>query len=502
MHEDSITDEESGRAEAEIEAEVVAEASPEPEPEPEPVDSGPDTNEEPADAEPAEVEPAEADGADATAPDRESTDAAAMPEPVAEMAAIDEDAVAAASGSLDDPGERTTSLALAGLHLRLGSLALARAELETLAGRGALDARARIDLAEVRWRTGDLVRAGEAARESLAGGGESVVALVVAAEAASALGRPSEARRLAGQAMSGSDGPIDSVFAGMPRSSVWPEDPSEPVPSASTLFPSERSDSVIEADLEGAAQTAGEREVLAVAEAVAAAEVAAPPAGPGLWDLHEAAAVVAPAEPTGPPELEPSTLFDAGRNALDAGDHAIAAMNLGLVVRLAPGLSPAVLSLIGEPTDGGLLLVQGDAFRAIGHEAEATRAYAASRSATLDLPRSEPPQPSIPVGPIVGPAAPRTEAALWWLQPQPEPESVTLAEPEPEHEPQATEEPEAELAAEPEQEPEPEPEPQPEPQPDPSRARARARARAQAPAPARARGHGVGRTRPGPRIAL
>ena len=212
--------------------------------------------------------------------------------------------------------------------------------------------------------------------------------------------------------MSGSDGPIDSVFAGMPRSSVWPEDPSEPVPSASTLFPSERSDLVIEADLEGAAQTAGEREVLAVAEAVAAAEVAAPPAGPGLWDLHEAAAVVAPAEPTGPPELEPSTLFDAGRNALDAGDHAIAAMNLGLVVRLAPGLSPAVLSLIGEPTDGGLLLVQGDAFRAIGHEAEATRAYARLEighigSAAIRAARN----PRSPSGRSLGPAAPRTEAA-------------------------------------------------------------------------------------------
>ena len=45
-----------------------------------------------------------------------------------------------------------------GLHLRLGSLALARVELETLAGVGALDDAGPVDLAEVRWRTGDLAR--------------------------------------------------------------------------------------------------------------------------------------------------------------------------------------------------------------------------------------------------------------------------------------------------------------------------------------------------------
>jgi hypothetical protein len=448
MREDSITDEESGRAEAEIEAEAEAEVE-----------------------------------ADAAAPEdgQAVAETAPVAEPAAEMAATDLDAVAVAAGPSDDAGDRSTSLALAALHLRLGSLALARAELETLAGRGALDAGARIDLAEVRWRTGDLVRAGEAARESLAGGGESVVALVVASEAASALGRPSEARRLAGQAMSQNGGPIDPVFAGMPRSSVWPEDPSEPVPSASTLFPSERSDSVIEADLEEAAQTDREREVVAVAEAVAAAKVAVTASGPGLWDLHEAAAVVAPAEAAGPPELEPSSLFDAGRAALDAGDHAIAALNLGLVVRLAPGLAPAVLSLIGEPTDGGLLLVQGDAYHAIGHETEATRAYAAARSATLDTLRSEPhgqAQAETHGVPIVEPTAARTEAALWWLQPQPEPESVTFAVVEPEPEPeleltpdvQPEPEPESESGvaeAGPSEEPEPEPAPMASVEPDP-----------------------------------
>ena len=59
---------------------------------------------------------------------------------------------------------RAADLVLARLHLRLGALALARAELETLAGRDALDDDGLTDLAEVRWRTGDLVGAGGDAR--------------------------------------------------------------------------------------------------------------------------------------------------------------------------------------------------------------------------------------------------------------------------------------------------------------------------------------------------
>ena len=85
----------------------------------------------------------------------------------------------------------------------MGSLALARAELEAAAGRGMLDEPALLDLAEVRWRTGDLAGAGEAAHALLARGLEAPLALVIAAESVAALGRPSEARRLAGRALEG-----------------------------------------------------------------------------------------------------------------------------------------------------------------------------------------------------------------------------------------------------------------------------------------------------------
>jgi hypothetical protein len=59
---------------------------------------------------------------------------------------------------------RDPDLALARIHLRLGSLGLARAELEALAGRDALDIDGLLDLAEARWRTGDLPGAGDAAQ--------------------------------------------------------------------------------------------------------------------------------------------------------------------------------------------------------------------------------------------------------------------------------------------------------------------------------------------------
>ena len=68
---------------------------------------------------------------------------------------------AAAAGPGGEPSveARSAELRLARLHLRGGSYALARSELETLAGADRLDPDAVLDLAEVRWRTGDLAGA-------------------------------------------------------------------------------------------------------------------------------------------------------------------------------------------------------------------------------------------------------------------------------------------------------------------------------------------------------
>src|SRR4029453_9025266 len=134
--------------------------------------------------------------------------------------------------------ERSPDLILPWLHLRLGSLSLARAELETLAGKDMLDAEGVLDLAEVRWRTGDLTGAGEAAALVIDDDEGPILALVVAAEAAAARGRPTEARRLAAKALAAADGSIDAIFAGMPRSPAWPPDPAAPPPSPPTMFDS------------------------------------------------------------------------------------------------------------------------------------------------------------------------------------------------------------------------------------------------------------------------
>ncbi len=92
-----------------------------------------------------------------------------------------------------------------------------------------------LDLAEARWRTGDLARAGESADRALEGGVDDPLALVIAAEAAAARGRHAEADDLAGRALEDLGTTLDALFAGMPRSAVWPGDPRAamaPVPAA------------------------------------------------------------------------------------------------------------------------------------------------------------------------------------------------------------------------------------------------------------------------------
>jgi hypothetical protein len=110
---------------------------------------------------------------------------------------------------------------LARLHLKGGLIALARAELETMAGQVSLDLEALADLAEARWRSGDLLGAGEAAQAHLARGGDELIALVVAVEALTAQGRTIDARRLAAQVLDRTEGDLDPVFAGQPRAHLW-----------------------------------------------------------------------------------------------------------------------------------------------------------------------------------------------------------------------------------------------------------------------------------------
>ncbi|HET7726520.1 MAG TPA: hypothetical protein VFK54_04265 [Candidatus Limnocylindrales bacterium] len=234
---------------------------------------------------------------------------------------------------------RPAALRVAGIHLRNGALGLARAELEAAAGRGTLDDQALLDLAEARWRTGDLAGAGEVANAFLSSGRRAPIAFVVAAEAVAALGRPSEARRLASLALAEPGSRLDEIFAGMPRSHVWPGEGAD--------------DAARDAVSGGAAPSDGSG--------------ASAPAASRVEHLPDA------------PEA-----LDAGRHAIASGDLAAGAVRLAVVLRLDPALAPAVLDAIGSARSPALELVRGDALRATGHELEARSAYASALRAAAE----------------------------------------------------------------------------------------------------------------------
>jgi len=270
---------------------------------------------------------------------------------------------------------RTVELVLAHLHLRLGSLALARVELETLAGMGALDTIGLIDLAEVRWRTGDLLGAGEIAGAALGDGEADPVALIIASEAAAALGRPSESRRLAAIAIARAPDSIDAIFAGMPRSAVWPADGAEPAPSAPTLFERGPEDLPPPTAIAPATDEAAPG---GLAAAVAPASMTF-----GFWDGDEVS------DPESAPLPDPAREFAAGRKALVSGALEEAALRFGLALRLAPALALAVLEATEGARAPALAVVRGDAYRLAGHEIEARRAYTVAAGGGLPERRSK-----------------------------------------------------------------------------------------------------------------
>jgi hypothetical protein len=259
----------------------------------------------------------------------------------------------------EQPLERPVALRLARLHLRTGSYALARVELETAAGAGTLDEEALLDLAEVRWRTDDLTGAGEAAAAYLASGRVALIALVITAEATAALGRPSEGRRLAGRALELANGTIDEVFAGMPRSDVWPARPIERVEQVPLPAP-------IGAD----PATAG----------------AAGPAGLGAEVAVPMAAAADSGTASSEPMPDPAGELDAAKAALAAGDRAGAALRLSIVLRLSPALAPAVLDVAAGESGPDFDLVRGDALRLVGRESQARRAFASAARQPSDPP--------------------------------------------------------------------------------------------------------------------
>lgn len=238
---------------------------------------------------------------------------------------------------------------LAALHLALGALSLARAELEDLLGRGVLDAAGLADLAEARWRGGDLEGAGAAAADHLAAGGVRPIALVIAAEAAAAAGLPAELRRHV-EALGDVDGAaLEHLFSGMPRRAFWP---SAPLPTAGPP------ETPSEADRPGRSGRAGR---------VALRE-------PGT-------------------AVEPMDELSRARMELSSGnaDESLRGVSrLALALRVDPAIAPAVVDALRLRGDPAALLVRGDAYRLLGRDLEAEAAFHAAGQALDALDGSRP----------------------------------------------------------------------------------------------------------------
>jgi hypothetical protein len=300
---------------------------------------------------------------------------------------------------------RTSEARIGRLHLRGGMLGLARASLEHLAGVETLDRAALADLAEARWRTGDLEGAAEAAEAHLEAGGDEPMARVIVAELAARDGHILDARQLATQVQGQLGEGLERLFAGEPRSAVWP--PATP------------------GWMDVGAVLGGRFGLL-----VGGAEVAHPdadtwPTAPlaGMEDagIAPVSSVLAHTSPNPEPFTVTTTdPVEAGREAdrelqaaerdLARGDLVALADRLGLLLRRDPALAPVILSITehalavgeertaGHRTDGeaasteapsgaqggpaavtpgmaSLQMLRGDILRGLGNDADATRAY-------------------------------------------------------------------------------------------------------------------------------
>ena len=367
----------------------------------------------------------------------------------------------AESAPLDDP---VLQMRLARIHLKTGSLTIARAELEALAARNQLDTPAHLDLAEVRWRTGDLDGAGEAAGAYMDGGGDEALGFVIAAEASAMANRHAEARRHTEQALERQLSELDQVFAGIPRRAMWalpawgaaaPEAIAAPaVPAAAEQVQSE----VAQAEPEAVDQVATEPEADAVPVELAAepVELAAEPVELAAEPVELAAesvelepepevepvelaaepvelAAEAEAEPpaeepaveAAPNDVQATAEVASGCSYLEAGDPMMAALHFGVAIRMAPASATSVLDAIGDRQELPLQLVRGDALRLLGLEGDAGRAYQSVASA-LGAPkpvRLAPPEP--PTQASAEPEAPTASA-----EPEASAEPIASAEPE------------------------------------------------------------------------
>lgn len=264
---------------------------------------------------------------------------------------------------------------LARLHLRLGMHAVARAELEDLGGRGALDKDGLAVLAEARWRTGDLEGAADVAEAHLGAGGSDPVAIVIAAEAAAVAGDATDARALVDRLRGLDPATLDAIFAGIAHRAHWP---GAPAPAGATTGPP--------AAAPASAGTAPAYPPPRASAVPGPAQVLESHAG--LWDDEPSAAAAAAAasapQPTAPTWVEPARAkghadpeqeLEAARDELDVAPER-GLLRLALVLRLDPTMAPDVLEAVRLRREPAALVLRGDAERLLGRHLEAEAAFA------------------------------------------------------------------------------------------------------------------------------
>jgi hypothetical protein len=336
----------------------------------------------------------------------------------------------AESGPVEDA---SLLMRLARIHLRTGSLTTAHAQLESLAGRNLLDTAGTLDLAEARWRTGDLHGAGEAAGAYLAADGDEALGFVIAAEAATLGNHDVEARRHMEQALLRTLTSLDSIFAGIPRKAMlaesgWDTTPAPAAPAAESpkaaapvSAPAPEPEARPAEPAAAEPEPAAEPEVkmaAAPAEAVEAAAEAEPESTPTAL-ISEASGTPTTEPPNAdaatrplvdPGRAQADTEIAAGIALLETGDALLAALHFGVALRMTPESAQSVLGAIGDRHDLALELVRGDALRMQGHERDAGQAYQSVASAlngarTAAEPAAESPAEPAAEVPAAEPAA-------------------------------------------------------------------------------------------------
>lgn len=291
---------------------------------------------------------------------------------------------------------------IARVHLRLGQLTLARAELEDLLRRDALDGQAMAALAEARWRTGDAAGAADAAFTHIEAGGADDVALCIAAETAASEGRATEARALMDRLPAADAATLDALFAGMPRRAFWPAGPVDrsdleelrrgadgrvagraaPGPGGLGSPPdvADTLDRVSAADAPADFRSVpGPR---AVIEATSGSDwdvAAGRPAAEGGQSQFERTPVDLPIHRGRrlKGQLDPQVEIVRARAELEnRPDRAF--LRLALVLRHDPTFAPAVLELLRLRREPTAALVRGDAQRLLGRHLEAEAAFDAA----------------------------------------------------------------------------------------------------------------------------